>query len=52
VLRDEQIGEAVENLDEPQRACEELVRQTLDGGAPDNVTVVAVKFFESENGAG
>lgn len=52
VLRDEQIGEAVENLDEPQRACEELVKQTLDGGAPDNVTVVAVRFFESENGAG
>jgi PPM family protein phosphatase len=52
VLRDEQIGEAVEHLDEPQRACEELVKQTLDGGAPDNVTVVAVRFFESENGAG
>lgn len=52
VLRDEQIGEAIENLEEPQRACEELVRQTLDGGAPDNVTVVAVRFFESENGAG
>lgn len=52
VLRDEQIGEALENLEEPQRACEELVKQTLDGGAPDNVTVVAVKFFESENGAG
>jgi protein phosphatase len=52
VLRDEQIGEAVEHLDEPQRACEELVKQTLDGGAPDNVTVVAVRFFETENGAG
>jgi serine/threonine protein phosphatase PrpC len=52
VLRDEQIGEAVENVDEPQRACEELVRQTIDGGAPDNVTVVAVKFLDTENGAG
>lgn len=52
VLRDEQIGEAVEHLDEPQRACEELVKQTLDGGAPDNVTVVAVRFVETENGAG
>jgi len=52
VLRDEQIGEALETLDEPQKACEELVKQTLDGGAPDNVTVVAVRFFESENGAG
>lgn len=52
VLRDEQIGEAVEHIDEPQRACEELVKQTLDGGAPDNVTVVAVRFFETENGAG
>lgn len=52
VLRDEQISEAIENLDEPERACEELVRQTLDGGAPDNVTVVAVRFFDTENGAG
>lgn len=52
VLRDEQIGEAIENMDEPQSACEELVKQTLDGGAPDNVTVVAVRFFESENGQG
>lgn len=52
VLRDEQISEAIESLDEPQKAAEELVKQTLDGGAPDNVTVVAVRFFESENGAG
>ena len=52
VLRDEQISEAVEELEEPQSACEELVRQTIDGGAPDNVTVVAVHFFEGEsNGA-
>ncbi|HEY9791145.1 MAG TPA: Stp1/IreP family PP2C-type Ser/Thr phosphatase [Candidatus Obscuribacterales bacterium] len=52
VLRDEQIGEAIENVDEPERACEELVRQTLDGGAPDNVTVIAVQFYDTENGAG
>jgi protein phosphatase len=52
VLRDEQIGEAVENMEEPERACEELVRQTLDGGAPDNVTVIAVQFYDTENGAG
>lgn len=52
VLRDEQIGEVVENADEPTHACEELVRLTLDGGAPDNVTVVALRFFDSENGAG
>jgi serine/threonine protein phosphatase PrpC len=52
VLRDEQIGDALESLDEPQSACEELVKQTIDGGAPDNVTVVAVRFFDSDhNGA-
>jgi PPM family protein phosphatase len=51
VLRDEQIGEVVENLAEPQKACEELVKQTIDGGAPDNVTVVAVHYFDSDNGA-
>jgi PPM family protein phosphatase len=50
VLRDEQISEVVDGASEPEGACEELVRQTIDGGAPDNVTVVAIRYFESENG--
>ncbi len=53
VLRDEQIGESVKDLTDPEGLCEELVKLTLDGGAPDNVTVVVVKFHDesSDNGS-
>ena len=47
VLRDEQIGDVLESSDTPQRACEELVNHTLSGGAPDNVTVIAIRYAES-----
>lgn len=53
VLRDEQICDVVSKTHEPDGVCEELVKQTLDGGAPDNVTVVVVNFFDpddSDNG--
>ncbi|HEY9679726.1 MAG TPA: Stp1/IreP family PP2C-type Ser/Thr phosphatase [Drouetiella sp.] len=52
VLRDEQISDVVANgATEPDNVCEELVKLTLDGGAPDNVTVVVVNYFdESANG--
>jgi protein phosphatase len=50
VLRDEQICDVVSAKTEPDVVCEELVKQTLDGGAPDNVTVVVIKYFdESDN---
>jgi PPM family protein phosphatase len=51
VLRDEQICDVVSTTHEPDGVCEELVKQTLDGGAPDNVTVVVVNYFDdSDNG--
>jgi len=50
VLRDEQICDVADDKHEPDTVCEELVKQTLDGGAPDNVTVVVIKYFdESDN---
>lgn len=49
VLRDEQICDVVAKKDEPDVVCEELVKQTLDGGAPDNVTVVVVQYFDSDS---
>lgn len=53
VLRDEQICAVLNKAQEPMEVCEELVKQTLDGGAPDNVTVVAVKYIDSsDNGNG
>lgn len=50
VLRDEQIGELVDGQPEPKFACDQLVKQTIDGGAPDNVTVVVVKYLAPEKG--
>ncbi|HEY9715677.1 MAG TPA: Stp1/IreP family PP2C-type Ser/Thr phosphatase [Chroococcales cyanobacterium] len=53
VLRDEQISEVAAKKHEPDTVCEELVKQTLDGGAPDNVTVVVVQYLDpddSDNG--
>ena len=50
VLRDEQICSAVETTTEPQTACDQLVQQTIEGGAPDNVTVVVIKYSGYENG--
>jgi protein phosphatase len=49
VLRDEQIGSLVGQQEDPALACGELVDKTLDGGAPDNVTVVVVRYY-SDNG--
>lgn len=46
VLRDEQIGDVVGAGVEPDGVCEELVKQTIDGNAPDNVTVVVVKYLD------
>jgi protein phosphatase len=53
VLRDEQIGDILSTGIEPESVCEELVKQTIDGGAPDNVTVVVLKFIDenSDNGS-
>ncbi len=49
VLRDEQICDVVSTTHEPDGVCEELVKLTLDGGAPDNVTVVVVNYFNPED---
>lgn len=51
VLRDEQICHVVSQKHEPDIVCDELVKQTLDGGAPDNVTVVVIKYFDLDDGS-
>jgi PPM family protein phosphatase len=40
VLTDEALARLLADLEDPRVACEELIRATLGGGAPDNVTVV------------
>jgi serine/threonine protein phosphatase PrpC len=46
VLCDESIGEIAEHYDNPDDACAQLLKETLAGGAPDNVTIVVVYYSE------
>jgi serine/threonine protein phosphatase PrpC len=36
------------HMDDPAMVCENLLRSTIDRDAPDNVTVIAIHFFETE----
>ena len=53
VLRDEEICSVLQESQEPDGVCQVLVKRTLDGGAPDNVTVVVIQYLDesSDNGA-
>ncbi len=44
MLSDEEITATLVRLPDPQAACDELLRQTLDRGAKDNVTVVIADY--------
>jgi PPM family protein phosphatase len=44
VLQDENIGEVVQQHEDPEEVCKELLKKTLDGGAPDNVTIVTIRY--------
>lgn len=46
VLRDDEIGQLIADGSDPEKICNTLVKQTLDGGAPDNVTVVAIRYSQ------
>lgn len=46
VLNDEEIADVLSTANDPEEACKTLVDLTIQGGAPDNVTVVAVKYQE------
>jgi protein phosphatase len=48
VVREDQIAEAVRNSESTYDACEQLVQRTLEGGAPDNVTVICARYVESK----
>lgn len=52
VLRDEEISAVLKKQQDPDGVCAELVQQTIDGGAPDNVTVVVIHYLESESDNG
>jgi len=40
----ETISEIVGSTKSPQQACDQLVNAALDGGAPDNITVIMAQF--------
>lgn len=44
VLGDENIGAVASMHDDPQAMVDQLLNETLSGGAPDNVTVVAICY--------
>jgi serine/threonine protein phosphatase PrpC len=44
VLADEHIGEIATKYADPQSMVDHFLEQTLNGGAPDNVTVVAICY--------
>lgn len=44
VVADEEILEAIEDGAKPDDVCKTLLAKTIAGGAPDNVTIVAVHY--------
>ncbi|MBX9689976.1 MAG: Stp1/IreP family PP2C-type Ser/Thr phosphatase [Candidatus Obscuribacterales bacterium] len=44
VLSDEHIAEVLSSSESPEAACSTLVEMTLEGGAPDNVTVIVIAY--------
>ncbi len=44
VLGDENIGEIASLYEDPKEMVDHMIRETLTGGAPDNVTIVAICF--------
>jgi protein phosphatase len=52
VVGDEVLGEALGSAAEPDACAEALVKVALQGGAPDNVTVVIADVVEADDGAG
>jgi protein phosphatase len=49
VLGDENIGEVATTHDDPQEMVNQLLEETLTGGAPDNVTIVAVCYCRARS---
>jgi serine/threonine protein phosphatase PrpC len=46
VLQEDKIARIVHETGDPEAACAELIKQTLAGGAPDNVTIVCARYAE------
>lgn len=44
VINDEKLFDIVSGCKTPTQVCKKLLQATLDGGAPDNVTIIAVRY--------
>lgn len=48
VVREDQIAQVVRSAESTDAACKDLVERTLNGGAPDNVTVVCARYVQTK----
>lgn len=48
VVGEAQIADTLRQAESTEKACQSLVEQTIAGGAPDNVTVVCVRYAEKK----
>lgn len=48
VLDEDQIFDVSKEIDTPEAVVEALLKSTLDGGAPDNVTILAIKYSDGQ----
>lgn len=46
VVSEGEIAEMVRSSATPEEACQKLIAKTLEGGAPDNVTVLCAQYVE------
>lgn len=46
VLLDDQIGQILSRSPDPDNACKNLIKETREGGAPDNTTVIAIQYYK------
>jgi protein phosphatase len=46
VLHDDEIGEICRQNDSAEEVCKQLLDETLLGGAPDNVTIIAIRYSQ------
>ncbi len=48
VVEDERIGELLRSGDPPQAVVDQLVQEANDGGGPDNITVVLLRYEDPD----
>jgi protein phosphatase len=51
INEEEELAGIIQDSKDPVHVCNELVTRTLDGGAPDNVTVLCIYYEGQESEA-